>query len=202
MLRGYSCGSAPHSPHTPSTMQWPSGWPMVSIRWRPCGAVAAFGLRRTTRRQVPLHAVALTTGDNLAARPHDRPPEHALGDRRCGWFGLCLGRGPLAAAVRGGFDRGCSHDDAMVHACITDAGANDAREDHRRSRSTLQRLPRARRHFVGRVGEDLDRPPRCGRSDTAGPSSTPYAAWRINSPVTATGAGRADAEERPDRAAA
>ena len=71
-------------------------------------AVASFGLRRGARGEVPFNAVAFATRGNLAARPNDRPPERAFRWRR-GRFGFRLARGPLAAHLRGRFDRGCSH---------------------------------------------------------------------------------------------
>src|SRR5438046_7022192 len=84
------------------------------------GAVVAFRLRRSTRRQVPLHTITFTTSRDLAARPHNRPPQNTFGSRR-GWFGLDLGRrlglclsGRLAAAIGGGVDRGCSHGDDLT----------------------------------------------------------------------------------------
>jgi hypothetical protein len=68
-------------------------------------------LWRSTRRQVPLDAVAFATGEDLTARLYNRPPEDPLFDDRFACF--CLGptRRPLAAGVWGGFNRGCSHGD-------------------------------------------------------------------------------------------
>jgi hypothetical protein len=76
-------------------------------------AVIALGLRCDARREMPLDSIALTTSGDLAASPDHRPPEDSRSDG-LGRFGFNLARRPLAASVRGGFDRGCSHVGLMV----------------------------------------------------------------------------------------
>ena len=78
------------------------------------GAVIAGPERSSARRQMPLDSIALTTRGDLAARSNYRPPVDSALYYGRSRFGFGLARRPLAAGVRGRFDRGCSHGDLMV----------------------------------------------------------------------------------------